>query len=136
MIPLSENPWIVIFLTNLLLQIVFTIVFRFYHSRIIRWLRWMTMFVLMSLAFFEDKNSLTLSPDPTIQGLGRNLKIFQRGFKFTFVKSLTIICILIIFTCLTSLYCWTILGSFFLEYPKTEETLAERVLMIEPNGFL
>ena len=26
--------------------------------------------------------------------------------------------------------------AFFLEYPKTEETLAERVLMIEPNGFL
>ena len=37
------------------------------------------MFVLMSLAFFEDKNSLTLSPDPTIQGFGHNLKIFLRN---------------------------------------------------------
>ena len=42
-------------------------IYRFYHSAIIRGLRWVTMVVLLSLAFFEDKNSLTLSPDPTIQ---------------------------------------------------------------------
>ena len=38
--------------------------FRFYNSEITKWIRSITMFILMSLAFLESPNSLTLSPDP------------------------------------------------------------------------
>jgi len=38
--------------------------YRFYNSEITKWIRSITMFILMSLAFLESPNSLTLSPDP------------------------------------------------------------------------
>ena len=62
---------------------------RFYHSKIIRWLRWITMLVLLSLAFFEDQNSLTLSPDPTLQA---PRPIVPRGV----TEAIEITCLLII----------------------------------------
>ena len=37
---------------------------RFYNSDVTKIFRGVAMFILMSLAFFEAPNSLTLSPDP------------------------------------------------------------------------